>query len=298
MWPIVGTCVGLFFALGACVSTIERAFVLVRAQQSQRDLTRRRAGEEPRTFRASSFAPGQIQSKVLQPGAPIELEGFLEAALNKAGLASRADEARQWCEEQGAVIMGEVIEESDTLAEFLGLDQQKAALLMQSLVDVQEAEQALRKKVEQDTKAALAETAARFLRGSASQAEAIKAFEMGLKVSEASRRTTALMAGTTIFAGMGLTRPARAELESVDPSKGTVIYDANGQPMFKDNATGETFPIQGMTMEESPLSQVTAAAQDFIIDTIVPWAVGLGIGFGVGGLFGIGPFAKKDGETK
>ncbi|CAE8743446.1 unnamed protein product, partial [Polarella glacialis] len=98
------------------------------------------AAGEAKPFRASGSERSGYQSK-LADTTPIELDGFLDEALNKAGLLARSPEVRSWCDEQGAVELREVIDELDALCEALGIDGNKVSALGDALVQTLKAEQ-------------------------------------------------------------------------------------------------------------------------------------------------------------
>eukprot|EP00440_Ansanella_granifera_P069292 gb/GFBE01075176.1/.p1 GENE.gb/GFBE01075176.1/~~gb/GFBE01075176.1/.p1 ORF type:complete len:217 (+),score=47.62 gb/GFBE01075176.1/:1-651(+) len=139
-----------------------------------------RAAEEanaPTPFRASGFADGGYQDRVLAEQAAVELKGFLEAAVDKANLLARLDDIRSWCQEQGAVDMQEVIDELDSLGEDVQLESHEVAKLGTALVETQAAEQQERSKRERATREGMAALAHKFLSGEVSQSTVTQAFE-------------------------------------------------------------------------------------------------------------------------
>eukprot|EP00419_Tripos_fusus_P029939 CAMPEP_0172727746 /NCGR_PEP_ID=MMETSP1074-20121228/91850_1 /TAXON_ID=2916 /ORGANISM="Ceratium fusus, Strain PA161109" /LENGTH=217 /DNA_ID=CAMNT_0013554921 /DNA_START=77 /DNA_END=730 /DNA_ORIENTATION=- len=139
---------------------------------SQDALVQRAVGHgEPRTFRASGYADGGLQSKELEESLQesmvheIELEGYLDQAVMEANLQQHAEAVRRWCTDQGAVQLEEVAEEIFDLADDVGLSNAEANCLREAVLRVAEEEAQRRAQKDLNTRRAMASLAANFMNG-------------------------------------------------------------------------------------------------------------------------------------
>mmetsp|Transcript_82466 Transcript_82466/g.242022 ORF Transcript_82466/g.242022 Transcript_82466/m.242022 type:complete len:230 (-) Transcript_82466:103-792(-) len=123
---------------------------------------------EPRRVRASGRSPGGLQHYDEIQKSALPLEGHLDAILARAGLTTRTDEVKRWCEEQGAAEIGELLEEASALAEALGLGTAHANRLCAAAQAVEEEALELRERQDAQTRDEMASLGARFLRGQVS----------------------------------------------------------------------------------------------------------------------------------
>eukprot|EP00437_Effrenium_voratum_P066666 CAMPEP_0181506922 /NCGR_PEP_ID=MMETSP1110-20121109/58857_1 /TAXON_ID=174948 /ORGANISM="Symbiodinium sp., Strain CCMP421" /LENGTH=142 /DNA_ID=CAMNT_0023636021 /DNA_START=77 /DNA_END=505 /DNA_ORIENTATION=+ len=124
--------------------------------------------EAPPAYRASGFAPAGYESRLKEEGAPVEIKGFLEEALVKAKLEDRAADVREWCDEQGAELLQEVLEELDTLAEDLDLDSAVATRLANAIMQTQQSAREDMKKREKAAREGMATLGHKLISGQVS----------------------------------------------------------------------------------------------------------------------------------
>eukprot|EP00933_Yihiella_yeosuensis_P048309 TRINITY_DN4441_c0_g2_i1.p1 TRINITY_DN4441_c0_g2~~TRINITY_DN4441_c0_g2_i1.p1 ORF type:complete len:208 (+),score=50.38 TRINITY_DN4441_c0_g2_i1:71-694(+) len=173
--------VSLCLALAICIYSSSVSFSLLPAARSSSRVYRRAAEggdyESTPPMRATSWGDGGFISRVVEEEAGIELDGFLEEALLKAGLLDRAQDIKRWCEEQGAVQLQEIMEELNSLGEDLGLEASEVSKLGNAILETVEEEHQKRKQQEENTRQEMARLGQQFLNGKVSKEAATKTFE-------------------------------------------------------------------------------------------------------------------------
>eukprot|EP00913_Durusdinium_trenchii_P017606 g16547.t1 len=163
-WPVLLFCL----VPGPSFLSLHRPRCAIRTALQAEDLTRskqREGGPISKSLINRSRRTSVQQALLQEEGRPIEIKGYLQEALLKANLLDRADDIQDWCEEQGAELLQEVLDELNTLGEDLELENDVLSRLGDALLQTQQSAREEMEERERATREGMASLGHRLMNG-------------------------------------------------------------------------------------------------------------------------------------